>query len=48
MDRLRERPMATYLVRTVDDHDLVGIFNAPNIIDLAKNRLIPELCELPE
>jgi hypothetical protein len=26
--------MATYLVRTIDDHDLVGIFNAPNLEQL--------------
>jgi hypothetical protein len=27
--------MAVYLVRTIDDHDLVGIFNAPNLEELA-------------
>jgi hypothetical protein len=27
--------MPTYLVRTIDDHDLVGIFVAPNILALA-------------
>jgi len=27
-------PMAVYLVRTIDDHDLVGIFNAPNFDQL--------------
>src|SRR5258706_14232585 len=26
--------MAVYLVRTIDDHDLVGIFNASNFDDL--------------
>jgi hypothetical protein len=27
--------MAVYLVRTIDEHDLVGIFNAPNLDELA-------------
>jgi hypothetical protein len=31
----RRTIMPTYLVRTIDDHDLVGIFVAPNLFELA-------------
>jgi hypothetical protein len=31
----RSRIMPTYLVRTIDEHDLVGIFVAPNLLELA-------------
>lgn len=40
--------MPTYLVRTVDEHDLVGIFVAPNLIELAlliDEGLDPGVCE---
>ncbi|MGX1354549.1 hypothetical protein AB7M49_008174 [Bradyrhizobium elkanii] len=40
--------MPTYLVRTIKDHDLVGIFVAPNVTDLAfliDEVLDPARCE---
>jgi hypothetical protein len=33
--RFPERIMPIYLVRTIDEHDLVGIFVAPNLLALA-------------
>ena len=32
--RLRERPMPAYLVRTIDEHDIVGFFAADEMDDL--------------
>jgi hypothetical protein len=32
--RFRERPMPAYLVRTIDDHDIVGFFAADDMEDL--------------